>query len=154
MRAPRIDMHRLQELVRLHRQGTGAREVARLLGMSPNTEREYREALVAGGLLAGPVEDLPPLEALKAAIPRRLPPQQTSTAEPWADEVRRLTKKGVRPRAIYDHLRTNRADFAVRNRIGMSRERSRWFHPNRKHRAATRVILGNDPRNFRPHARV
>lgn len=38
-------MDRLQELVRLHRMGTGAREVARMLLMSPNTEREYRQAL-------------------------------------------------------------------------------------------------------------
>ncbi len=41
MSAKRTDMHRLQELVRLHRMGTGAREVARLLRMSPNTERDY-----------------------------------------------------------------------------------------------------------------
>jgi hypothetical protein len=46
-------MHRLQELVRLHRMGTGAREVARLLAMSPNTERVYREALQKAELLAG-----------------------------------------------------------------------------------------------------
>ena len=38
-----VDMDRLQELVRLHRMGTGEREVARLLGMSPTTERSYRE---------------------------------------------------------------------------------------------------------------
>ena len=41
----RVDMDRLQELVRLHRMGTGVREVARLVSMSPNTERAYREAL-------------------------------------------------------------------------------------------------------------
>ena len=35
----RVEMHRLQALVRLHRMGTGAREVARMLHMSPNTER-------------------------------------------------------------------------------------------------------------------
>lgn len=29
----RVDMDRLQELVRLHRMGTGAREVARVLGL-------------------------------------------------------------------------------------------------------------------------
>lgn len=48
-----ITMHRLQDLVRLHRLGTGAREVARLLGMSPNTERDYRLALGEAGLLEG-----------------------------------------------------------------------------------------------------
>jgi hypothetical protein len=41
----RTEMHRLQDLVRHHRLGTGCREIARLLGMSPNTERRYREAL-------------------------------------------------------------------------------------------------------------
>jgi len=38
-------MHRLQELVRLHRLGTPVREVARLLQMGPGTERRYRHAL-------------------------------------------------------------------------------------------------------------
>ena len=51
----RVDMDRLQELVRLHRMGTGAREVARLLRMGPNTERDYRAALRAAGLLDGSV---------------------------------------------------------------------------------------------------
>jgi len=37
-------MHGLQELVRMHRGGTGARATARLLKVSPDTEREYREA--------------------------------------------------------------------------------------------------------------
>ena len=60
----RVEMHRLQELVRLHRMGTGAREVARMLHMSPNTEREYRHALEAEGLLAGSLDELETLELL------------------------------------------------------------------------------------------
>jgi hypothetical protein len=40
-------MHRLQELVRLHRVGTGARKGAQLLKMGPNTARVYRKALAA-----------------------------------------------------------------------------------------------------------
>lgn len=87
----RVDMDRLQELVRLHRMGTGGREVARLLGMSPNTERAYRLALEAAGLLVGPIPDLPTLERLKAAVeerlPRKLPPQQVSSLEPWLARI-------------------------------------------------------------------
>lgn len=49
----RLEMDRLQELVRLHRMGEGAREVARLLGMSPNTEREYRQVLLERGCSRG-----------------------------------------------------------------------------------------------------
>ena len=37
----RLDMDRLQELVRLHRMETGPCDVARLLGLSRTTERQY-----------------------------------------------------------------------------------------------------------------
>jgi DNA-binding IclR family transcriptional regulator len=67
-------MHRLQDLVRLHRLGTGVRLVARRLGMSPNTERTYRHALAAQGLLAGDPDALPELETLRHAIETALPP--------------------------------------------------------------------------------
>ena len=50
---PRVEMDRLKELVRLHRMGVQAREAARLLRMSPNTERAYRKALMAADLWDG-----------------------------------------------------------------------------------------------------
>ena len=104
-------MHRLQEMVRLHRMGTGVREVARLLKMGPNTERQYRTALSAEGLLEGDPAKLPELATLKAAVlkhkPVKSPPQQDSTATPWLDEITKMVKKGARPRPIYDYLRLN-----------------------------------------------
>lgn len=106
-------MHRLQELVRLHRMGTGAREVARLLELSPNTERSWRVALSEAGLLAGSPDALPPLEALSKALPGKVPPQQTSTAEGVAELVQGLLTKGAGPRAIYDHLRLHQPDQVV-----------------------------------------
>ena len=45
-------MDRLREWVRLHRMGR-VREVARLVGMSPNTERTFRAVLSAAGVLVG-----------------------------------------------------------------------------------------------------
>ena len=111
----RVEMDRLQELVRLHRMGSGGREVARLLGMSPNTERVYRRALEAAQLLAGPVHDLPALERLLAAVeeqlPRKAPPQQVSTLEGWLPKIQELWKVGLGPRAIYDRLRLEDSDF-------------------------------------------
>jgi len=68
----RVEMQRLQELVRLHRMGTGAREVARMLHMSPNTERDYRNALRAEGLLEGAVEEIAAPEVLRSG--GRTPP--------------------------------------------------------------------------------
>ena len=58
-----------------------ATEVVRqMLRISPNTEREYRRALEAEGLLCGDPNDLPELAALQAALekhrPTRLVPQQ------------------------------------------------------------------------------
>lgn len=108
-------MHRLQELVRLHRMGQGAREAARLLGMGPNTEREYRKALAEAGLLDGDPAELPDAEALKQAILRHRPPvvpeQQTSSLEHWQKRIESLSRAGVGPRAIYDRLRTEDKDF-------------------------------------------
>jgi transposase len=113
----RVDMDRLQELVRLHRMGTGAREVARMLRMSPNTEREYRQALEKEGLLNGPAEDIAALEVLKAAVERQLPmvapPQMVSTAEPLRDKIVELAEKGVKARAISDRLRLEDPTFSA-----------------------------------------
>lgn len=109
-------MHRLQDLVRLHRMGTGAREVARLLGMSPNTERLYRAAFGAEGLLDGDALALPDTDTLKAAVHKHAPPktapQQQSSIEAWLEHVRALMKKGLGPRAIFDRLRLQHDDFA------------------------------------------
>lgn len=111
----RTEMDRLQELVRLHRMGTGCREVARLLGMSPTTERRYREILAGEGLLDGDAGDLPPLEVLRAAIVRadgepRRPPQETSSLARWRDAIEALFEQGIRPRAAYDRLRLELGD--------------------------------------------
>ncbi len=109
-------MHRLQEFVRLHRLGTGAREVARLLQMSPNTERSYRLALEAAGLLQGPASPLPPLDALKAAVQAKRPPpaqaaHETSSIEAWREQVKALWKQGMTARPIYDRLRQEEGAF-------------------------------------------
>ena len=80
-------MHRLQEVVRLHRQGTSVREASRLLGMSRNTAGCYVTALRAAGLLEGAVETLPELAELRAALPANVPPLQTSSIEVWASRA-------------------------------------------------------------------
>ena len=109
MTGKRIEMYRLQDLVRLHRMNTGYREVARLLKMGTNTERDYREALEKAGLLMGDPRDLPELKELKAAIIKHLPPKQSperfSTVEPWGEEIVDMIKKDAGATAIYDYLR-------------------------------------------------
>jgi len=95
--------------------GTGFREVARLLNMSPNTERHYRLALIAAGLLAGEVGELPELvvlkQAVKSVIPSKVAPQQVSSIEKWLETITALEGKGLGPRAIYDKLRLDDEGF-------------------------------------------
>lgn len=111
----RIDMDRLQELVRLHRMGTGSREVARLLRMGPNTERDYRAALKAAGLLDGNVEELPELEVLKEAVQQQLakraPAQMTSSIPEWEPRVIHYAEKGLTAKRIYDRLKLEEPEF-------------------------------------------
>jgi transposase len=133
----RTDMERLAELVRLHRLGTGARETARLLGMGPNTERQYREAIEAAGLLAGDANALPALEELKAAVsaasPSTLPPQQVSSVAGWAEQIGAWREKGMGPRAIYDRLRIEHPGFpgsyASVKRLCRALEKTRGVRP-------------------------
>ena len=109
-------MHRLQELVRLHRLGTRVREVARLLKMSPNTERAYRVALQAGGVLEGSPTELPELEELKRVVETHrpsapAPKHEQSSLEAWKEPIQALMNKGLRGRTIYDRLRLENPDF-------------------------------------------
>jgi transposase len=108
-------MDRLQELVRLHRLGTGAREVARLLRMGPNTEREYRAAIAEAGLLDGRADELPALDELKTAVQRHLakapPAQMTSSIAAWEPQIVALAEAGLTPKPIHDRLKLEHADF-------------------------------------------
>ncbi len=111
----RVDVDRLLELVRLHRMGTEKREVARLLRLSPTTEREYRKAIEKAGLLEGSPDELPSLDELKKAVnahrPPSAPPQQVSSVEPHRDRIVELVEDGLEARAIYDRLRLEKKDF-------------------------------------------
>ena len=104
-------MHQLQELVRLHRAGCGCREVARLVGISPNTERTYRHALEAADLLQGPPDALPPLETLRAALGPKARPQEVSSVERWRPVIESRLEAGAGPKAIFDWLRVHEPDF-------------------------------------------
>jgi len=113
----RVNMHRLQELVRLHRMGVGNRGAARMLGMSPNTERPYREALRRAGLWDGSATDLPDLDVLREAVERELPAkrppaQHQSSIESYRAVIEPLTIQGVGPQAIYDRLRQQHEEFS------------------------------------------
>lgn len=109
----RKDMHDLQELVRLHRLNVPTRAAARTVGMSRNTLRRYHLLLREAGLLDGAPDELPTLEALAAAAPQRVPPQQTSTAAPHAARIAELVAKRSRPAAILQRLQSENTELDV-----------------------------------------
>jgi hypothetical protein len=115
MQGKRIEMHRLQELVRLHRMGTRCREVSRLLKMGTATELAYRRALKKEALLDGDPRELPSPAELKAAVmkhrPPKPPPQRISTVEPYAEEIIDMLEKDAEPTSVYDALRLKYEDF-------------------------------------------
>lgn len=109
-------MHRLQEMVRLHRQDESERAIARQLKLGRNTQRRYREALKEAGLLDGAADELPELDVLRRAVEGALrepgrPPQEVSTVEEFKDEIAGMLARDAGPTAIYDRLRLEREDF-------------------------------------------
>ena len=95
-------MHRLQELVRLHRLHVPVRRIADELGIGPNTERVYRR--IFAGLLVGDPDVLPDLEVLRALVDearrKATPKQETSSVAKWQERIEALRKGGAKPKAL------------------------------------------------------
>lgn len=102
-------MHRLQEVIRLHRLGRSGRAIARQLRMGRETTRQYLQVLASHGLLEGSVENLPSPESLLVAIGsdqgQSRPPQQVCSIQQWVEKIKQLRKDAAGPTAIHDHLR-------------------------------------------------
>jgi transposase len=49
--------------------------------------------------------------AVEENLPAAVAPQQSSSAEPWLDDIKRMQKKGAGPQAIWDALRLEKPDF-------------------------------------------
>lgn len=113
-------MHRLVEVVRLHREGTSARKIARLMRMGRDTIRGYLSKLAEADLLEGAAEDLPDAGVIAEAIGLANACQDTnceesvnSTADRWRASILAFVKKGVGPTAIHDHLRLHDPDYTA-----------------------------------------
>ena len=108
MSARRTDMHRVQEVIRLHRLGKSRRTIARQLQMGRDTIRSYLATLSKQGLLEGAPDELPEPEALRAVVAEQScpqAPQQISSIQQWLSTITDLRDKGAGPTAIHDYLR-------------------------------------------------
>jgi len=109
-------MHRLQEMVRLHRMGKSSRQIARQLRMGRDTIRCYLRGLGRSGLLEGTPDELPAVGDLRAVVSEHTPPKKPkakrSSVERWRGVIKRLRQeKGAGPTAIHDWLRLHAPDY-------------------------------------------
>lgn len=81
--------------------------VARLLEVSPNTERDYRLRLQAHGVLQGDPKQLPELLDLQKLVRVSRPPPSPppSALDGYRAGLQKLLSRGKQPQAIYDELR-------------------------------------------------
>jgi len=114
MSARRPDMHRLQEMIRLHRMGQSLREIARQLRMGRDTIRQYLDVFAEGEVLSGHVDDLPAAGALQTLVEAHAgtkPPRQLSTIDQWRDAIEKKLANGAGPTPIHDYLRLHKPDY-------------------------------------------
>jgi transposase len=106
-------MHRLQEVIRLHRLGQSGRQIARRLRMGRETVRGYLDAFLKAGLLEGTADDLPQRDALRAVVgcDSSPPAQQTSSITPWEATIEKLRLNRAGPTAIHDYLRLHEPEY-------------------------------------------
>lgn len=127
----RIGMHRLQDLIRLHRMGLNTRDCASSLQMSPNTERVYRHIFERAGLWDGSPEDLPTVPLLQEVVLRERPFTVSLPSEALASyskAILQMAEQGATPRAIFDALKRAHDDFtasesAVRRYLARTRKK-------------------------------
>ena len=116
MGARKIDMHRLQEMVRLLRMGRSARQIAQRLRMGRDTIRAYRRGLKKAGVLDGEPDDLPDVGQLQTLVSEHVPSKElmpaVSSVERWRPDISRLRRdNGAGPTAIHDWLRSHHPDY-------------------------------------------
>jgi transposase len=83
--------------------------------MGRDTEAGYRRQLSSAGLLEGDPAELPAIELIKAAIAtvvsESIAQQESSSVEPWRQQIEPMVERGAGPRAIRDCLRISHQDF-------------------------------------------
>lgn len=109
MSARRVDVHKLQEMVRLHRLGRSHRAIARQLKAGRDTIRQYFGVFAEAGLLDGDPASLPEARRLRGAIEAATPDasatRPVSSVDPWLCRIEEMVARGIGPTPIHDHLR-------------------------------------------------
>jgi len=102
----RKDSMDVRELLSQLRLGASDRQISRDMRLARQTVKRYREWAQANELLEGKLPAVEELQALlERSLPMTLPPQNTSSVEPYREMVKQLVEQEVETAAIYQRIR-------------------------------------------------
>jgi transposase len=102
----RLKLMEIREMIRHIREERSDRQIGKDLGVDRRTVKRYRLWAQEQGLLEGNLPDHQSLlKLLDETLPEKIPPQNSSKAEPYRAKVEKLLQEKVKVTAIYDRLK-------------------------------------------------
>jgi transposase len=102
----RLKLMDIREIIRHIREGRSDRQVAKDLGVDRRTVKRYRDWAQRERMLTGDLPDSESLlKILDLTMPEKMPPQNSSKADPYRFRIKELLEQKVKVTAIYDRLR-------------------------------------------------
>jgi transposase len=140
MAGRRCDVLDVREMLRRLRLGESARAVAKGLGVSRNTVREYVAWFEAEKLLLGDTTTLPTAAELDERLARAEPVQPPPRLMPYRDEIGELVGAGLQVKVAWERFSSAHPD--VRASYTAFRRFVRRYVDERPRRAVVRLEVG------------